>query len=856
MEQEQRITYRAGITRTPSDFLCGDGELAECINLTTDSEELKPVVQPRLKMTTNIGAQVQYIHRFNGSKRYIYLSYHTPAREDPEKNNAFVNWAENVNGTLTFRGRFDVNVNSYYVSFTSIGKTLIVNTQRGIRYFLWKGDTYTDLGQLPSPDVKFFLKASATPAREFLVTNSGERGECMKESGQPVDGKVEEYNDLLVGLYAKNKKAVAQKKCFCEPFFVRCAIELYDGTYTHITQPILLFPTITSNSCLVINGGDVNMHTVCCQLWYVNNSSLGEWADIVKGITVFATDGVEIYDLSVDQPTANFGPMALNGVFSTGSANGSSYHSFKYNDGNRCLTQRDSNEILNDIKAASVFYKLCTIDKQGDSIAHNIGEKIAKHQLENIVTQERLQYDDYFSRSKLIPEFVYGYNGRLNIANTSRTFFEGFDYFMPYDNSGENTYKFYVTIKTDSGDKIVRHVANTYQKQGFYFFYPDSRAKHVMIFKNGSCICNEDLTEHPGLNGAYYLRSLPPENGDENTVSGSEPSGWEEPDPEQLDNYIITSEVNNPFVFKAEGYNKVSAGKIIGISTTTQALSQGQFGQYPLLVFSDTGIWAMSVDGTGLYQSIVPMSREVCISKKSITQTDGAVFFVSKKGLMVIAGNEVRCVSGRMNGKTFNTAELSNIASDDWSSIITTCQGNISFQNFICDEYTFLAFDYYDARILIINQSYSYCYVYDLQDGSFTKAILPETMSNAINDYPDTLLQGSATIYSLYDKPREEDVNTRQTAFMLTRPMKLAGPVSQTSLRQLKNVGTWNESAGSKVKTVVYVSEDQRTWYELQSRFGAAARYFRLALYIKMLPTERLSGTILSEQARRVKNMR
>ena len=129
-------------------------------------------------------------------------------------------------------------------------------------------------------------------------------------------------------------------------------------------------------------------------------------------------------------------------------------------------------------------------------------------------------------------------------------------------------------------------------------------------------------------------------------------------------------------------------------------------------------------------------------------------------------------------------------------------------------------------------------------------------MSNAINDYPDTLLQGSAAIYSLYDKPREEDVNTRQTAFMLTRPMKLAGPVSQTSLRQLKNVGTWNESAGSKVKTVVYVSEDQRTWYELQSRFGAAARYFRLALYIKMLPTERLSGTILSEQARRVKNMR
>ena len=43
MEQEHRITYKAGITRTPSDFLCKDGELAECINLTTDNEELKPM---------------------------------------------------------------------------------------------------------------------------------------------------------------------------------------------------------------------------------------------------------------------------------------------------------------------------------------------------------------------------------------------------------------------------------------------------------------------------------------------------------------------------------------------------------------------------------------------------------------------------------------------------------------------------------------------------------------------------------------------------------------------------------------------------------------------------------------------
>ena len=98
----------------------------------------------------------------------------------------------------------------------------------------------------------------------------------------------------------------------------------------------------------------------------------------------------------------------------------------------------------------------------------------------------------------------------------------------------------------------------------------------------------------------------------------------------------------------------------------------------------------------------------------------------------------------------------------------------------------------------------------------------------------------------------------QQMAFLLTRPIKLAGPVSQASLRQLMNVGTWNEKYNpkSEVKTAVYLSSDMQEWYEMKSRFGAAARYFRLALYLKMRPTERLSGTIITSQERRGKNMR
>lgn len=108
--------------------------------------------------------------------------------------------------------------------------------------------------------------------------------------------------------------------------------------------------------------------------------------------------------------------------------------------------------------------------------------------------------------------------------------------------------------------------------------------------------------------------------------------------PEVLNSQMFTSVVNNPFVFDASGDNTIGTGKIIGIVANTESVSQGQFGQYPLLVFTDEGIYAMSVTSEGLYGSVHPISREVCNNPDSITPTDRLVYFTSDKGLMAISG--------------------------------------------------------------------------------------------------------------------------------------------------------------------------------------------------------------------------
>jgi len=87
---------------------------------------------------------------------------------------------------------------------------------------------------------------------------------------------------------------------------------------------------------------------------------------------------------------------------------------------------------------------------------------------------------------------------------------------------------------------------------------------------------------------------------------------------------------------------------------------------------------------------------------------------------MIIVGNQrnldVKCVSGQMNGKAFSTAAIpSTTDSNDWSSLITSCADTRGFLQFIRDSSCFLAYDYIDNRILIINPSYTYSYLFSPQ---------------------------------------------------------------------------------------------------------------------------------------------
>lgn len=927
--KQQQLLFDKGITNVPSDNLCSDNTLAESVGMVYEDGEHRVIQEPSEFITSAVSSQsanvqitgiptLLYIHKFNDQTRYIANATLTDSQHQ-EPYNGIV-WGTVASKVFTLQGGLskDNQLITYEngMKITSVGKTLVVTKSDGMDYFLWKNGVYGYLGPIPEPKFNFWFSIDSTKDYDSVEATGDAHGVFTESivgynhmDKEIEDNAQETFNDLVVGLYAKNQKSIAEEGGFCEPFFIRYALEMYDGSYYYISNPILLFPLIKRNSygkfkTLEIPGTvfaikGLTIHTRYSKLFCSQSQDYTDFSDIIKDIVLFASDGVSIYSTGVDQHIEHITSSShtlTDGICGTANAITKTYPSNDdildpdypsdtYNIYD-IFKKRDENYIIDDIKSRSVFYYLCSLGTQSFTSVCT-ASKIQEHALTNLTVQEAIEYDDYYSRCKLIPDSVYSYNSRLNLSSVKRGFFDGYQFFMPWDSVASHIYEIYVTIATDNGDVVVKKTTETTKQMiGFYFYYPDSRATNVVINivgGSGNPIVDAKLTEHPGLNGAYYFAGLPATTEPTLETSAHGSTTVSGNPLEVLPNYIIQSEVNNPWVFQAKGYFKVGTGKIIGMSSITQALSEGQFGSYPLLVFSESGVWALSVASTGYYSSIHPMSREVCNNAASITQTDGAVFFTSEKGLMVVVGSQVKCVSEQLSGK--QDAWANSMYGVTEPTFPNCAMGNVTsfFRN--CH----IAYDYRDSLLWIFSNSYAanYCYIYSIKSGVFSKYKLPAPSLNCVNNYPDYLIQVYSTgkVYSLLERPdinydtKTETVGSvevsnpiRYPATMLTRPMKLENALALKSIMHLENIKLFSAyevitdtttnpytkvSQKATVKLRIFASNNLESWVEIGSLRGVPWKYYRFRYdFVNLIATDRFAGTVVVTQERRTDKIR
>lgn len=878
--KQQQLTFEKGITNVPSDAICSDNSLSESVGMVYDNGEHRVIQKPELFIntgsydgTTSAAPTILLVHKFNGEERFIgvhsaiFVWGIKSGTQFVQKGNL-----ENNGATLAYTGN---------EKLTTIGKTLIISNGEDFAYFLWKNDKYEGLGnKIPAPDVEFAMiygNWGTHNTSALNVSNSQDAEGCLgftqigvTDYFQPdvAEGKQDLYNNIVVGLYAKCLKAVAERKCFAKPFLVRYAIELYDGSYTCQSAPIAMFPAVTKNCLASFSDDQITIEVGACLIAFKADFDYSQWSDLVKGVVVFVSDGVALYDTTNNQTPQNGyegyaeitgGVSYHDSIQASGRLSDFTEHSSEFVNATVStrvpsvpeflpLNSRGTNEILDDLKTTSVFYKLFEIGIKASNTWQNSRAYIKSHVIENLTTQEQLP-DDYYSHTSIGGMNIFSYNNRLLVSNVHRSFFDGFNSFLPYDNDNSYSYHVYVYINTPSGERIVCKTIETYEKLGIYFFYPDPRAYKADVYlSDGSFVLSMDLKEHPFLNGAYFFGSLP----DGSEGEPTETSGEDEPTPittsEILNNQIWTSEVNNPFIFKAEGNITVGNGNIIGISTLTQALSQGQFGQYPLIIFGDEGIWAASTGDTGLFTAIHPMSREVCNNPKSITQTDGAIFFSSAKGLMVILGSTVKCVSEQMAGKN-----------DALAAALSPTSALGSFSVFLKN--CFIAYDYRDSLLWIFNGTSTSCYVYSIKSGTFAKYSFTNAITNIVNYYPDFLLQDSDNnIYTLtgrHDINSDEEQTNSYSATLLTRPMKLENALALKKLIQMAHIKDMEGSLTIRLFASNTLKQDISHWAELNSLLGTPWKYYRfLYSFTGLKATDRFAGTVLVTKEERTNKLR
>lgn len=207
-------------------------------------------------------------------------------------------------------------------------------------------------------------------------------------------------------------------------------------------------------------------------------------------------------------------------------------------------------------------------------------------------------------------------------------------------------------------------------------------------------------------------------------VGGPDDFMYEENIYETKENVMKVSLLENPFVFPAKCTYPLPQGKVTALSTNSVAMSEGQFGEHPLYVFSQEGIQVMAVDATGAtaYSNVYPVSHEVCLNSRMVCGTDSGVLFLGTQGVMLIAGNRCIRLSVAMDKEGNDSKVLERNGVIGQIAALHGLDG-------VVDAECFLDF-MREARVahhatmdelIFVNGSYGYSYVYSVPGNVWSK---------------------------------------------------------------------------------------------------------------------------------------
>ena len=883
----QELIYN-GYSSTPSGIQCPDGDLSVALNAIPENGAIKHIEKPRTIFTLPNGQKVVYIHSVSVFENYIILD------EASQK----LLWIPSDSPQTPAKELFTLSGKELY-QVTAMGNVLVTLTSDGIIYSLYKSDSYQPMGNKPAfPAISFRLRVGEVNS-EILTANFEKFSPTPSpDGGISISNNAKEaVKNTVTGYFNPIATQAKEDGLFLYPIMVRYAYRMYDNTLSYISQPIQLYPsdgvplTIryagqhTDN--LQVKAFNVQVRCFKSQLMYqINNleevkQSLAEWGELIKSIDIFVTQDMEIIN---DSSIASGGMSGFMGNISHLHGQGSFHGCYKGEKVNGKYVYRKhrlkedgsdsqayfyvgSTTIIKDDGPVN-FYHISTIslsslnaDEQEVEIEQGVLPT------DTLVNREQLKGDSNIDE-QLIAKYVYTYNARLNLTGVTvlpRPY--PFESCFAYGNAVydpeskktvEKTYSFkaYVLIEAEKRNVMVTcdsSIPMNIDDYNNFFFFSNVNAKELIVERtdtNGTkSYSKTKFKKHQGLDGCFtYINSSFDDVVDMSIVSHTD-IGIPYP------NKIYTSEVNDPFTFPASLVSAVGSGIIVGISSAAKALSEGQFGQFPLYAFTDEGVWALEVSDTGAYYARQPITRDVCISPESITQIDNAVLFATHRGIMMLSGSQSICISETID-KNEPFSLLSFPKGKELLQISALPVNDISigpFRNFLLSSR--MLYDYAHQRIIVYNPEHSIAYVFSLSSKQW--GMIESNIASSVNSYPEALAmshKGELINFS-------EEGNQAVTSLLLTRPFKLGDPALFKTIDTVIQRGYFTEGS---IKQVLYGSNDYRHWFPVKSSSssymrgfsGTPFKAFRLAVIASLDTFDSLIGCSISFTPRLTSRLR
>jgi hypothetical protein len=430
-----------------------------------------------------------------------------------------------------------------------------------------------------------------------------------------------------------------------------------------------------------------------------------------------------------------------------------------------------------DISEASVFYhvkslKLDDPTKLSGTLRFPDTEEDMRL-LDNLIYREQLP-EVSLSNHSVGAAGSYKYNQRINLYNTSKTWFAGhpllafswrqvteqYNGIPPTAISDVITSSDWlyleVELNVDGEKRYVRSPSispSYFNGKVFtqaYLSYPDTRATRIRLvrewtdtsgmfatrYKAYSKSFDFPLVPHKFLNIAYYInwslattdfinlsayenfkRDICPIGQRLTNFNAATSEGIALINPpeaivtdEKEESTIRSSELNNPLYYPDKNVYQVGGGKILGLISNAKDVSEGQFGQYPMYAFSTEGVYSLGVGSGDVAFSAVgaPRSYEQPVSGV-LCQSPYGVFFLSRRGLCIIAGGKVDIVSYPVE----EAPQQLELTPHPYVDDVIPDYGAVGFIDFLRGV-ELMIYDAAENELIIVNTLEAYSWVYNL----------------------------------------------------------------------------------------------------------------------------------------------